>query len=117
MALLSRLIPTARFRVGMEPEESPKPRRPPRTNRLQPEQERAIREAIHAGQVGSVEELIERAIAALPPNKPAEAPTSGCTVFEQRRCSAVRRTPPYSTWHTRNTAGRAKRDCTSCQES
>jgi hypothetical protein len=38
---------------------------------LTPNQEQAIREAIRAGQVASVEEFIDRAIAGLPPEEAA----------------------------------------------
>jgi hypothetical protein len=48
---------------------------------LSPDQERAIRDAIRAGQITSVEELIQRAIAALPRRN--EIPTAGGSVFEQ----------------------------------
>jgi len=53
---------------------------------LSPDQEQAIRDAIRAGQVTSVEELIERALAGLP--KGGEAPAASAStgrsgVFEQ----------------------------------
>ena len=48
---------------------------------LSPDQEKAIREAIRAGQITSVEELIQRAIAALP--RRGETPAAGTSVFEQ----------------------------------
>jgi Arc/MetJ-type ribon-helix-helix transcriptional regulator len=48
---------------------------------LSPDQERAIRDAIRAGQIASVEELIQKAIAALPRRR--EAPDAGGSVFEQ----------------------------------
>ena len=48
---------------------------------LSPDQERAIRDAIRAGQITSVEELIQRAIAALPLR--GETPAAGGSVFEQ----------------------------------
>jgi len=48
---------------------------------LKPDQERAIRDAIRAGQIASVEELIQRAIAALP--RRSETPAAGGSVFEQ----------------------------------
>ena len=48
---------------------------------LSPDQERAIREAIRAGQITSVEELIQRAIAGLP--KRGETPTASSSVFER----------------------------------
>jgi hypothetical protein len=52
---------------------------------LSPDQERAIRDAIRAGQITSVEELIQRAIAGLP--KRAENPDTNSlangSVFEQ----------------------------------
>ncbi|HEV2963860.1 MAG TPA: hypothetical protein VG649_18685 [Candidatus Angelobacter sp.] len=52
---------------------------------LSPDQEQAVRDAIRAGQIASVEELIERAIAGLP--KRAEIASvktpAGGSVFEQ----------------------------------
>jgi hypothetical protein len=50
---------------------------------LSPDQEQAVREAIRAGKVTSVDELIERAIAGLP--KGSETPAAGSprSVFEQ----------------------------------
>ena len=52
---------------------------------LSPDQERAVRDAIRAGQIASVEELIERAIASLP--NPGETTVANFTasgsVFEQ----------------------------------
>jgi len=51
---------------------------------LSPEQEQAVRDAIRAGQVASVEEFITRALAELP--KGAETPAitkSGHSIFEQ----------------------------------
>jgi hypothetical protein len=48
---------------------------------LNPSQEEAVRAAIRAGQVGSVEELIDRALAGLPPRN--EASSSGRTIAEQ----------------------------------
>lgn len=50
---------------------------------LNPNQEEAIRSAIRAGHVSSVEELIDRALAGLPQRNEAEA--SGRTVAEQGR--------------------------------
>ena len=50
---------------------------------LNPNQEQAIREAIRAGQVASVDELIERAIAGLPQKSEEQASPPGRTVFEQ----------------------------------
>jgi Arc/MetJ-type ribon-helix-helix transcriptional regulator len=50
---------------------------------LNPHQEEIIRAAIRAGQVGSVEELIDRALAALPHANRAEASPSGRTIAEQ----------------------------------
>ncbi|MGA2146534.1 MAG: hypothetical protein ABSH49_16390 [Bryobacteraceae bacterium] len=51
------------------------------TIHLTPNQERAIEEAIRAGQVGSVEELIDRAIAGLPAR--GEAAPAASTAAEQ----------------------------------
>ena len=48
---------------------------------LSSDQERAIRDAVRAGQITSVEELIQRALAALP--RRGETPTAGGRVFEQ----------------------------------
>jgi Arc/MetJ-type ribon-helix-helix transcriptional regulator len=48
---------------------------------LSPDQERAIRDAIRAGQITSVEELIQKAIAALPRRR--ETLDAGGSVFEQ----------------------------------
>ena len=48
---------------------------------LSADQERAIRDAIRAGQITSVEELIQRAIAALP--RRGETPAGRDSVFEQ----------------------------------
>jgi hypothetical protein len=53
---------------------------------LNPDQEQAVRDAIRAGQVASVEELIERAIACLPKRSETTAASSSasrCSVFEQ----------------------------------
>ena len=52
---------------------------------LSPEQEQAVRDAIRAGQVASVEEFIERALASLPKGDeaPAESSSAGRSVFEQ----------------------------------
>jgi hypothetical protein len=50
---------------------------------LNPNQEEAVRAAIRSGQVRSVEELIDRALADLPQRKEAEA--SGFTIAEQGR--------------------------------
>ena len=55
------------------------------TIKLSPEQEQAVREAIRAGQITSVEELIQRAIAGLSKRSEtiaASSPASG-SVFEQ----------------------------------
>ena len=49
---------------------------------LNSSQEEAVRAAIRAGQVGSVEELIDRALAGLPHEKDAKAPTDR-TIAEQ----------------------------------
>ena len=49
---------------------------------LSPSQEEAVRAAIRAGRVGSVEELIDRALAGLPHAKDAEALTDR-TIAEQ----------------------------------
>lgn len=52
---------------------------------LSPDQEKAIRDAIRAGQIASVEELIERAIATLPKRdetQSSNAPDHN-SVFEQ----------------------------------
>jgi hypothetical protein len=48
---------------------------------LTPTQEAAVRAAIRAGQVASVEEFLDRAVAALP--KGEKAPPAAATVFEQ----------------------------------
>ena len=48
---------------------------------LNPHQEEAVRAAIQAGQVGSVEELIDRGLASLPHKNEAEA--SRRTIAEQ----------------------------------
>ena len=50
---------------------------------LNPNQEEAVLAAIRSGQVRSVEELIDRALADLPQRKEAE--TSGFTIAEQGR--------------------------------
>lgn len=50
---------------------------------LNPNQEEAIRAAIRAGQVASVEELIDRALAGLPHENEAQTSTSGRTIAEQ----------------------------------
>jgi hypothetical protein len=50
---------------------------------LNPDQEEAIRAAIRAGQVASVDELIDHAIAALPRQSEAKTAPDGRTVFEQ----------------------------------
>jgi Arc/MetJ-type ribon-helix-helix transcriptional regulator len=50
---------------------------------LNPNQEEAVRAAIRTGQVGSVEELIDRALAGLPQRNEAEASTVGRTIAEQ----------------------------------
>jgi hypothetical protein len=52
---------------------------------LNPDQEQAIRDAIRAGKVGSVEEFIERALAELPKGgkAPTVSSTAGRSVFEQ----------------------------------
>ena len=51
---------------------------------LNPDQERAIRDAIRAGRLASVAELIDRAIAELPPQTcGGEAPGVGNSLFEQ----------------------------------
>jgi hypothetical protein len=50
---------------------------------LNPNQEQAIQDAIRAGQLTPVDELIDRVIAGLPSKREAEAPTRGLTVFEQ----------------------------------
>ena len=54
---------------------------------LNPDQEHAIRDAIRAGQVASVEELIDRAIAGLPRHtdggEAPASPSTGLTIFEQ----------------------------------
>jgi Arc/MetJ-type ribon-helix-helix transcriptional regulator len=50
---------------------------------LSPDQEQAIRDAIRAGRIASVDEFIEHAIAALPGRSGSrEAPPSG-TIFQQ----------------------------------
>ena len=48
---------------------------------LNPHQEEAVRAAIRAGQVGSIEELIDRALASLPRKNEMEG--SGRTIAEQ----------------------------------
>ena len=48
---------------------------------LTPTQEAAVRAAIRAGQVSSVEEFLERAVAALPNGE--KAPARNASVFEQ----------------------------------
>jgi hypothetical protein len=51
---------------------------------LTPDQEQAIREAIRAGRVASVEEFIEHAIAGLPPTSGIpQALPAGRTIFKQ----------------------------------
>lgn len=50
---------------------------------LSPDQEQAVRDAIRAGKVASVDELIERAIAGLPKGGESPAVSSPCSVFEQ----------------------------------
>lgn len=51
---------------------------------LGPEQEQAVRAAIQAGRVASVDEFIEHAIAALPPDHGnTEVPQGSRTVFDQ----------------------------------
>ncbi len=50
---------------------------------LTPEQEEAVRAAIRAGQVASVEEFIERALADLPKEAPAVISRGAGSVFEQ----------------------------------
>jgi len=51
---------------------------------LSPDQERAIRDAIRAGRLASVTELIDRAIAELPRQKGGgDAPGVGSSLFEQ----------------------------------
>ena len=51
---------------------------------LNRDQEQAVRAAIHAGQIASVEELIDRALATLPAKAGAKAqPTSVNAIFEQ----------------------------------
>ena len=52
---------------------------------LSPDQELAVRDAIRAGQVASVEEFIERALADLPKagEVPARSSSTGRSVFEQ----------------------------------
>jgi hypothetical protein len=50
---------------------------------LKPNQEQAVREAIRAGRIASVDEFVEHAIAVLPAGSATlEAPPAG-TVFEQ----------------------------------
>lgn len=50
---------------------------------LNSDQEQAVRAAIRAGQVASVEELINRAIAGLPGQRQTETPSAGRAVAEQ----------------------------------
>ena len=52
---------------------------------LSPDQEQAVRDAIRAGQIASVEELIQRALAGLPKHSETPAASSPATnsVFEQ----------------------------------
>jgi len=52
---------------------------------LNPNQEEAVRAAIRAGQIGSVEELIDHALAGLPQRNEPEASTAGRTIAEQGR--------------------------------
>jgi hypothetical protein len=50
---------------------------------LSPEQEQAVREAIRAGQLASVEQFIERALADLPKGSGHAVGTVNQSVFEQ----------------------------------
>jgi hypothetical protein len=50
---------------------------------LSPDQEQAVRDAIRAGKVTSVDELIARAIASLPKGDETPAVNSPSSVFEQ----------------------------------
>jgi hypothetical protein len=50
---------------------------------LSPDQEQAVRDAIRAGKVTSVDELIARAIASLPKDDEASCASSSSTVFAQ----------------------------------
>ena len=50
---------------------------------LSPDQEQAVRDAIRAGKVTSVDELIARAIASLPPGDETPAGSSSSSVFTQ----------------------------------
>ena len=50
---------------------------------LSPDQEQAVRDAIRAGKVTSVDELIARAIASLPKNDDAPSEISSSSVFAQ----------------------------------
>lgn len=53
---------------------------------LNPEQEQAVRDAIRSGQVSSVDEFIERALAVFPKgheSPPAVKPSAGGSVFDQ----------------------------------
>jgi hypothetical protein len=50
---------------------------------LSPEQEQAVREAIRAGRIASVDEFIEHAIAVLPGGSATGEPPPGGTIFER----------------------------------
>jgi len=50
---------------------------------LSPDQEQAIRDAIRAGRIASVDEFIEHAIAALPADSGTGEAPPGSTIFEQ----------------------------------
>jgi hypothetical protein len=50
---------------------------------LSPEQEQAVRDAIRAGQLASVEQFIERALADLPKGSGPTVSGAGQSVFEQ----------------------------------
>jgi hypothetical protein len=53
------------------------------TVRLSPDQEQAIRDAIRAGRIASVDEFIQHATAALPGGSGAGGGPPGGTIFEQ----------------------------------
>ena len=50
---------------------------------LSPDQEQALRDALRAGRIASIDDFIEHAIAALPKDSPSHAAPPAGTVFEQ----------------------------------